>query len=321
MSLLTPTLVAAGPVTSLYVLGDSLSDQGNGFLLTGGTFPPPPYVQRASNGPVAVERLAEALGVPLAPSAAGGTNYAVLGATTGPVAIPGSSPPVTTENFTALQYGQPALAGTSLQSQALAILQAGPITDAAGSLFVVWGGANDFFVSPSPATAAGAVGNLAGVITALYGGGARNFLVLNLPDLSRTPSGQSLPATQQAGLQALTLGFNNGLASAVSGLSGLPGIELTLFDTFGFFNTLLTNPGTFGLSNTSTPCLSGNLQAGGAICADPDAYVFWDSVHPTTAAHRALGDALAAAAVPEPATVILVSLGMGLAAARRRRAA
>src|SRR6478735_5742525 len=90
---LIPAVASAGPITSLYVFGDSLSDDGNAFLLTGG-FPPAPYAQRASNGPVAVERLAFDLGLTLAPAALGGTNYAVVGATTGPVQIPGSAPPV-----------------------------------------------------------------------------------------------------------------------------------------------------------------------------------------------------------------------------------
>ena len=116
-AVLAPALALARPSPLLYVVGDSLSDQGNAFALTGGTFPPPPYDQRASNGPVAVEYLADALGVPLAPSAAGGTNYAVVGAATGAVAIP-SLPPFTTENVAALLYGQAALEGTSLLTQA-----------------------------------------------------------------------------------------------------------------------------------------------------------------------------------------------------------
>ena len=172
--LLAPSVATPAPITNLYVVGDSLSDQGNAYLLTGGTFPPAPYAQRASHGPVAVERLADALGVTLTSSEAGGTNYAVLGAATGLVKIAGTSPPVQTENLAAVQYGQPALAGTSLQSQALALLGAGPVTDPSGSLFFVWGGANDFFLNPSAATAAAGVGNVFGVVTTLYAGGARN---------------------------------------------------------------------------------------------------------------------------------------------------
>ena len=188
----------------------------------------------------------------------------------------------------------------------------------------MWGGANDLFINPSAATAGDAINNLATIISALYTGGARQFLVPNLPDLSLTPSGLSLSPAERAGLQALSIGFNAGLAGAVTGLSGLPDIDIELFDTFGLFNAILANPGAFGFSTTSTPCLTGNLQNGGSVCADPSSYVFWDSVHPTTAAHEVLGNAFAAAVaepVPEPASLTLLGLGIGLAVAARRRRA
>jgi len=320
-ALLAPAVARAAPITAFYVVGDSLSDQGNGFLLTGGTFPPPPYDERASNGPAAVEYLASALGVPLAPSSAGGSNYAVLGATTGAVAI--AFPPFTTENVAALQYGQPALEGTSLLTQTGGILALGPLDP--GALFFIWGGANDISIDPSAATVGGAVNNLVSIISLLYGSGARQFFVPNLPDLSLTPAGLALSPAEQAALQALTLGFNAGLAGALDGLSALPGIDIEQFDTFSLFNAILANPGAFGFTTTSTPCVTGNLQDGGSVCADPGSYLFWDSVHPTTAAHQLLGNAFAEAVaepVPEPASLALLSLGIGLAmAARRRRAA
>ncbi len=315
---LVPAIAGAGPITTLYVIGDSLSDQGNAFALTGGLFPPPPYAERASNGPVAVERLATALGVPLAPSELGGTNYAVVGAMTGPVLIP-SAPPATTENISAIQFGLPVLEGTSLLSQASDLVQAGPLASPDSALFFVWGGANDLFLNQSPATAAAAVGNVGTVITSLYGAGARQFFVPNLPDLSRTPAGQALTPQQQAGLQALTIGFNNGLAGLLNSLSGLPGIELTPFNTFALFNAVLANPGAFGFSNTSAPCVTGNQVIGFSVCADPGSYLFWDTVHPTTAVHAVLGDGFAATVVPEPATLTMVVLGLAATAARRRR--
>ena len=80
-------------LTNLYVFGDSLSDGGNSGLVsqqfTGGafTYPPPPYYNgQYSNGPVAVEYLWQAYNpgsTSFTPSLAGGTNYAIGGATSG----------------------------------------------------------------------------------------------------------------------------------------------------------------------------------------------------------------------------------------------
>jgi len=89
---------AASPYTSMVVFGDSLSDSGNDAILLGGSktqtitgntyIPGAPYATPTSsgtfsNGPVWASDAASALGVPLKPSLAGGTNFAFGGATTG----------------------------------------------------------------------------------------------------------------------------------------------------------------------------------------------------------------------------------------------
>src|SRR6516162_1511304 len=90
--------VPAAAATTMVVFGDSLPDSGNaaiavgsapGQVITGNTYiPSQPYASGTfSNGPVWASDVAAALGVPLHPSFAGGTNFAVGGATTG-----GSSP-------------------------------------------------------------------------------------------------------------------------------------------------------------------------------------------------------------------------------------
>jgi phospholipase/lecithinase/hemolysin len=83
---------SAAGYAQITVFGDSLADAGNVFALTAGTVPPltggpfppsPPYAQRLSNGPVAVEVLAANLGLPLTPSLKGGRDFAFGGADTG----------------------------------------------------------------------------------------------------------------------------------------------------------------------------------------------------------------------------------------------
>jgi phospholipase/lecithinase/hemolysin len=265
---------------------------------------------------VAVEQLAARLGVALAPSALGGTNYAVVGAATGPV-IASTSPLVITDNSAAIPYAQPALEGTGMLNQVMQILQTGPIADPAGSLFVVWGGANDLSINPG--SAASAISNLSSIIGALYQDGARRFLVPNLPDLSLTPSAQAMPLAVRLALQQLTIGFNAGLAAALASLNSLPGIQITAFDTFAFLNSVIANPGTFGLTNVTQSCLQGTPLTGASVCANPGSYLFWDGLHPTTAGHAILGNAFATA-VPEPASLMLIAVGLGAGLRRFRRA-
>ena len=98
-------------------------------------------------------------------------------------------------------YAQAALEGTSLLTQTGVIQGLGPADP--NALFFVWGGANDIGINPSAPTVGDAVNNLATIISTLYGIGARQFLVPNLPDLSLTPYGLSLSPFERAGLQAL----------------------------------------------------------------------------------------------------------------------
>jgi phospholipase/lecithinase/hemolysin len=317
---LLPTLVFANPIGAIYVFGDSLSDGGNVFVLTGGLFPPsPPYAGRLSNGPVAVERLAADIGVTLTPSLLGGTNYAVAGAATGQVPIPGGGG-ATTDNYITVAYPPlaPAFTGQGIDAEVTAFVGSLPAFNPATSLFVLWGGPNDFFINPSAGTASAAVTNLSNELLSLYGVGARNFLVPDMPDLGLTPSAIGQGPAVQAGLHALTVGFNGGLQTAMNSLSFLPGINITQFDTFGLFNSLVANPAAYGFTNVTNPCFD---QATLSLCADPNLYLFWDGVHPTAHGAQILGDAFEQQVVPEPATLTLVGLGLAVLSARRRRRA
>ena len=322
--LLLPSAVTAGPITSIFVFGDSFSDGGNAAVISGNIVPPsPPYAQRFSNGPVAVEYLASQLGISLTASLgpSGGTNYAVGGAATTQVAIPGGGG-ATTNNFETINPAvpdsvKPLFAGRGIDAQVGAFVAAPPVFDPASALFVVWGGMNDLFISADAVTAANAVNALAAHIQMLYGVGAQNFLVPNMVDLSLAPFALARPPAEQADLLALSVGFNSGLAIALNSLGVLPGINITPFDTFAFNRAAVANPAAFGFTNVTGSCLDAVVGP----CASPDEYLYWDGVHLTTRAHELLANdlrqAIAEPAVPEPAILILVAAGLAGAVWRR----
>jgi len=90
---------------------------------------------------------------------------------------------------------------------------------------------------------------------------------------------------------------------ALSGAIGNdPDIEL--FDAFSLLNEAVVHPSDFGLSNVTDACAQ-------FIACDPSQYLFWDGIHPTSAAEPFISDAILSLAegVPEPS-----SLGLLLAA-------
>ncbi len=279
-----PATSDASSFSQLIAYGDSLSDNGNLFGLSGGTFPPPPYAQRLSNGPVAVEYMAAMLGLPL-------IDLAVAGATTGTANV-----------------NSAALPGMFQE------LLGGPPVDPT-ALYFVWGGANDFLSLPlDPVTAVTqSVSNLMFIVDALNAGGAHEIFVPGLADLSLTPRGRASDPLTQAGLHQLTLFFNGLLASQ---LQARP--HTIYFDTNALLNGIIANPAAYGFTNVADACKSPSAAGvPGSVCADVDTYLFFDDVHPTTAGHQVLGTQFAETVVPEPSTVILVAAGLAEVVRRR----
>ena len=86
------------------------------------------------------------------------------------------------------------------------------------------------------------------------------------------------------------------------------GIDIIELDIFSLAKELRSNPGAYGFANTTDSA----LLTGHA--ADAAEYLYWDTVHPTTRVHQVFADA-----VPEPASAVLLLLGVFGFATRRRR--
>jgi outer membrane lipase/esterase len=289
---------AAPTYSNMYVFGDSLSDTGNISFFFGGQIPQPPYYQgRFSNGPNWIDYLAGSLGLAATPSISGGTNYAWGGAVTGPGG--GFLPP-----FSLIDQSNEYLTDV------------GGVADP-NALYIVWGGGNDVLDENSAA----APSNLGSIISSLAAAGAQNFLVPNLPNIGLVPL--SLSDGSSAVKEQLSLAFNAELELVIDELSATLPVNIMTLDVFSLFNEILGSPGDYGYTNVSEPCYEGALGIGGPgdVCADPDAWVFWDGIHPTSHSHQLLADAALAALapVPLPAALPLLACALGLLGTRRRR--
>lgn len=306
----------AGSYSALVVLGDSLSDPGNLFALTGGGLPPFPYWNgRSSNGPVAAEYMAAVLGLPT-------YNLAVAGAMTGP------NPAGSNDNYLVTKYGLGALNGTGILGQAQFAAGLDPVNPnlPGDALYMVWGGPNDVFdgvakgVDLAAVTMPTAVTNIVETVKTLYQDGARHFFVPLMPDLGLTPDTRALGAAAMAGASDLTNGYNLALMGTLAWLDNnyMPDGEIRFFDTAKFLRDAV---GGSSFANVADACIDSLACVLDGIDGGPaQGYLFWDGVHPTTRAHRELGLAFAAA-VPEPETYAMFLAGLGIlgAVARRRQ--
>jgi hypothetical protein len=148
-------------------------------------------------------------------------------------------------------------------------------------LYIVWAGANNFFdpANLTPDGIAQAVPELISAVGTLHAYGARHIVLGNLPDLGITPDGLV------SGMGPLLTGFSEQFNGALQGALGLSGLDVILFDAFTSFQNVAADPSAFGLTNVTDACFDGTQVIG-----NPDDYLFWDSVHPTTKGHQVLSD-------------------------------
>ncbi len=286
--------------SQIIVFGDSLSDTGNdadvsqgkyglrvpGYQLDGeinytdGRFTSGKDTQPAStlHGGVWHEQLAKLfLGLPAATASLdGGLDYAYGGATTA-------------DGTRELDFTSSLGITVNNMGQQITDYLAKNTADPA-ALYIVWGGANDLFVSDTAADALLLTGTQAAkreslLIEKLAQAGARNFLVPNLPPIGDTPR-YNASAGDTAAYNAACVAFSDRLdrripkvvaALAAQGIT----VSIKRLDVYGLFQRLLANQEAYNFYNITQ-------SSQGEDGVKPDNYLFWDDVHPTTSGHYQL---------------------------------
>ena len=309
----------AGPFSNLVVFGDSLSDNGNNFLaglydpaqvITGNTYVPSfTYASAAplptySNGPVWASYFATSLGLALTPSLAGGSNFAFGGATTGTPGAGAGGFPYSLRTQTTQFLGA---TGGVASPDALYVI-AGGGNNARAALDAIRGGAS--VATTAAATAAAFASDVGSIVDQLQAAGAQHIVVWNAPNLGLAPAVAAGGAGAVGAGTFIANAMNASLAARLAIEAGV-----ATFDLYGFGSAVAANPAAFGITNTTDAC-------GAVAGANCSRYVYYDGIHPTTAAHAAIATSMltTAAMVPEPETYALFAVGLGaLALVVRRR--
>ncbi|MBX2847732.1 MAG: SGNH/GDSL hydrolase family protein [Acidiferrobacterales bacterium] len=266
----------------LIVFGDSLSDTGNLAVVN---FPPPYFENRISDGPVAADILAEAIGSDASRSGhllgqSDGFNYAVAGGN-----ILGGN-------------------REDLGSQVSAYLQrvnGGADPDA---LYLVFMGGNDMRDARSIDSASAANAQISRIINKLdaelgrlVNAGARAFLVPNVANIGRIPETiereQNQPGVM-ARAESYTRTYNQALTAMLRKYKSNPGISLVEFDLFVELENVLNNAAQFGFTNIEEGCFDPETLSIETECLifGFQRRPFFDQLHPSSATNQLISDSL-----------------------------
>lgn len=239
--------------------------------------------------------VANAYGVALTTAAQGGQSYATGNArvaVTPDAAGNGSTPTVTQQIDTFL-------AGNSFGSGDMVLVSAGTSDVIAETQKLLTGAESEQQALDNLATAGQA---LAGQVRRLVGAGAQHVVVAGVYNIGRSPWG--LQTGQQSLMEKLVLQFNSQFKVKLVDL----GENVFYLDSANYFNLVTANPGSYNLSDISTPvCTSvdpgpgigtGTNQVNSNLCkpstvlagVDVSRYLFADRVYFTPHGQQLFGD-------------------------------
>jgi phospholipase/lecithinase/hemolysin/regulation of enolase protein 1 (concanavalin A-like superfamily) len=266
------SLGAQVQVDHMVVFGDSLSDNGNLYSVIHLPGPPTYSLGRSTDGPDSYpasaisglweEQLASSLGL-LIPQpdliSSANLNFAFSGAESGDLANSATGP-----------YG--------MALQVESYLQHDP-GNIATALHVFWGGTNDVFDYPDPPSAAqGSVENIGSQISSIAAAGGKYFVWLNLSPLEASPRGAG-----RSDIGTATAAFSLSTQDAIATLpASYPNIVIVPVDIYSLYKQVVQSPAQFGLTNVTTPAQG--------LAVNPDQYIFWDGLHPTTKMHQIIAN-------------------------------
>ena len=300
----TVVLAHAQDYTSIVIFGDSLSDTGNvadltyakyGFRLPSPTFDYTDgrFTDGADTEPAArnffgvwVEQLAATL--PSKPvikaSLDGGTDYAYGFATTGSG----------TGAFTFGPSDSLFVNVNNIGQQITDYLATKPRINEK-TLFIIWGGAIDILNATSSSDVVNAAIDQTFNVQRLIEAGATQFIIPNLPPLGAVPRLSGSPTTSIPATKASIL-YNVTLAAGLTILHDFNPerhLHLNQLDVFSLFNQIIATPTRFSLVDVTT-------SSQGLPTANPDTYLFWDDLHPTTRGHNIVAATAARLIAPRP---------------------
>jgi len=312
-SALLPTLAllpasAQAQYSKMVVFSDSMSDTHRYYDFTRATlgkgFPAPPaYEGRFCNGPVAVEVLADKLGVQI-------ENYSFSGALSGYLTLLGIPLGVLSQVTEHLNHRSlvPSLPTVPLVGGVFSLIPGTGKADPK-ALYVIWTGPDDYYFpgGMNSLTAYKAAANIQQAITSLYNAGARYFFVPSMPDLGITPRAQQLEQRNPgyiARASRYSKQFEGVLNKALdSSRTRYPKAHIMGFDTLPFLKAEMDKARAQG-KNVTEACHPGGLNLTQfderTVCPNPDDHLFWDDNHPTAEANRILGKAWAGAIAARP---------------------
>lgn len=259
------SMVAASSLSNIVIFGDSLSDTGNFYEFSEHQFPTsPPYFEgRFSNGPVWVEHLMQSW-FPENPALSPIENYAFGGAA---VAVENDKSPMTLEQE--ISHYLKDHQGMADESR----------------LYVVWIGGNNYLgkLEDPEKTLAAVNKGIVNSLKLLAEKGARHIMVINLPDLGKSPIAVEMGAEEA--LSYLSTRHNAALATSFEQLKlALPDVQWIYYDVNTAFTEIRNDPARYGFENINEACLS---AANNPDCSH---YFFFDSVHPTTWTHKLMAE-------------------------------